>query len=135
MNPPSNKTALLREVELSRSAIRRDFNGLREELNLAKKVEKVIRKKPFWWLAGAGISGFVIASLRGGRPSAKTPGRAAEKSAGKSERSSLEQGVKALGFWGFVLSLFKIAFPVVRPLLSAYATRRMAELAMSLGPK
>jgi hypothetical protein len=131
MNP--KKAAYLQELQLSRLAIARDLREVRDEFNVAKKVEKVIRRKPLAWLAGAGLGGFLLATWR--RPAARAK-VAREEKTHRSKGSASSAGVAApaakLGFFGMLLAIFKLVFPLARPLLSAYASRRLAEMAMNL---
>jgi hypothetical protein len=132
----SDKLQFLQELEMSRLAIRRDFSDLGDELNVARKIEKVIRKRPAAWLVGAAITGFVAAGWR--RRPAPRPAIAKGSKGKRGAEQDLEgiaAGAARLTFWGFLLATVKMLLPFLRPLFSAYASRRMAEMAMSLGRK
>lgn len=129
-----NKTALLQELQLSRLAIARDLQEVCDEFNMAKKAEKVIRRNPLAWLAGAGVGGFLLATWR--RPVAKAkPDRPRSGPGVSSVPQAAVSASSKLGLWGLLLGLFKLVFPLARPLLSAYASRRLAEMAMSLNSR
>lgn len=117
----------MKELELSRLALRRDFQGLQDELNVVKKLERVVRKKPLAWLGGAAATGFVLAVLRGG-------GRRSKKEKA-SDKSTGSRPAKSLTFFGILIAAIKMLFPMFRPLMMAYATKRMADMATNLAGK
>ncbi len=128
------KELLILELEKTRTAIRRDVSQLADEFNFVKKFENVVRRKPSAWLAGAAATGFFLSLFRGGSaPKAKSQ-RRARKAGGKEDPAAPELPAK-LTLLGFLLALLKLVFPVARPLLTAYATKRMAEMALHLGVK
>jgi hypothetical protein len=129
MNP--KKAAYLQELQLSRLAIERDLQGVRDEFDLGKKAERIVRRRPLAWLAGAGVGGFLLATWR--RPAPKVRSVQATKG-GRSGATSPAPAAK-LGFLGLIFAIFKMVFPMARPLLSAYASRRLAEMAMSLNSR
>lgn len=121
---------------MSRMAIHRDFNSLHDELNVVRKIEKVVSRRPMAWLAGAALTGFVAAGWRRGPAANKksTPKGVMKSKRGKDDDSTeLSQTSGALGLWAFLFATFKMLMPVMRPIFSAYASKRMAEMAMSLG--
>jgi hypothetical protein len=130
----NDKLQILRELEMSRLAIRRDFSALHDELNLARKIEKVIRKRPAAWLLGAVVTGFVAAGWRR-RPAPPKQKLAKGNHQVARDDGGIPAGAATLTLWGFLLASFKMLLPVLRPVFSAYASKRMAEMAMSLGKR
>jgi hypothetical protein len=128
------KELLILELEKSRFAIRRDVGQLADELNFVKKFENVVRRKPSVWLAGAAATGFFLSVFRGRSAPKPKSHRAGRKSGSKEDSAAAELPAK-LTLLGFLLALFKLVFPIARPLLTAYATKRMAEMALHLGVK
>jgi len=124
-----DKEQLMRELELSRLSLRRDFQGLQDELNVVRKLEKVVRKKPLAWLGGAAATGFVLAVLRGGG------GRRQAKKEKVADRAKGSRPARSLTFFGFLIAVIKMLFPMFRPLMMAYATKRMADMATNLVAK
>lgn len=118
MNP--RKAELLRELDRTRSGIQRDFRELAGELDVVKKTGRLMAKKPFHWMAGAALAGFVISGGLFRR------GRRRERPAqeGKPRKSGGRKGPA-----GMLLLVFKMIFPLIKPALAAYATRKMADLA------
>jgi hypothetical protein len=130
----NSKLQLLQELEMSRLAVRRDFSELHDELNLARKIEKVIRKRPAAWLTGAAIAGFVAAGWRRRPSPPKQPSARGSKNT-DAEKNGIPAAATTFTFWGFLLTAIKMLIPVLRPVFSAYASKRMAEMALSLGKK
>lgn len=119
------KAQLLAEIQASRLAIGRDAVGLAEELNFRKKIEQTVRRRPLAWLGGAALAGFTFSLWRRRpviRPEPKRKGH-----------SSISAPPPRLTFWAFLLACMKMILPAARPLLTAYATKRMADLAANLG--
>jgi hypothetical protein len=118
----SDKEKLLEELRLSRRAMARDAAAVVEEINLASKFKKSVRARPLAWLGGAAALGWILAG-----PKTRVVTKPAKgKSANPPEK--FRHGSPS-GFWGILLALFKFALPIARPALSAYAARRLGELA------
>lgn len=122
------KQSCLRELELSRVALHRDFQLVKDELNVAKKVKKIVARKPLLWLGGATLLGFVLAGWRRSAPASR--GLSFGKS--KNRPGAPAKAVRKITFWGFLFGLVKLAIPFVKPVASAYASKRLAEIALSL---
>ena len=118
----SDKEKLLEELRRSRRALARDAAAVVEEINLAAKFKKSVRNRPLAWLGGAAALGWILAG-----PKSRVVTKPAKgKSTNPPEKSRLGSPV---GLWGVLLALFKFALPLARPALSAYAARRLGELA------
>ncbi len=130
----NEKQQFQQELAASREALRRDLNSLREELNIAKKIGKIVAKKPALWMTGAAVTGFVVSmfSFRRHLPSAPKAVKD-KKSIPANEKAPKESPPRTI--WSFLFSLIKLLLPIIRPLVSAYASKRMASMAMSLGSK
>jgi hypothetical protein len=116
----SPKEKILEELRLSRAAITRDAAAVADEINLASKLKKSVRARPLAWLGGAAVIGWLLAGP-------KT--RVVTKNAKGKKVEALPEKSRPSGFWGLLLALFKIALPLARPALSAYAARRLGEMA------
>lgn len=130
----NEKQQFQQELAASRAALRRDLNSLREELNIGKKIGKIVGKKPGLWMTGAAVTGFIVSmfSFRRHSPSAKKELKN-KKSIPAKEGISKESPPRTI--WSFWFSLIKLSLPIIRPLVSAYVSKRMASMAMSLGNK
>ena len=118
----SDKEKLLKELRRSRRAMARDAAAVVEEINLASKFKKSVRNRPLAWLGGAAALGWILAG-----PKTRVVTKPAKgKSPNPPEKPRPGSPV---GLWGILLALFKFALPLARPALSAYAARRLGELA------
>lgn len=121
----SRKAEIVAELARSRAAIARDTSAVREEFNVASKLRRSVRSRPFAWLGGAAAAGYFLA---GPKTRTKTVTKLVrEKGAAKVEAK------KPRGFWDIFFSLIKLCVPLVRPALSAYAARRFGDFADKLG--
>jgi len=122
----SSKAELLAAVASSRAAIRRDSSAVRAELDVAAKIQNSVRSRPFAWLGGAAAIGYLLA---GPKTRTKTVTKFVRQKPGEPVRETKN---KPRGFFGLLLSLFKLAVPLVRPALSAYAAKRFGDFAQKL---
>ena len=120
------KAKLLADLARSRAAIVRDIAGVRAELDVAAKVQNSFRRRPFAWLGGAAVIGYFFA---GPKTRTKTVTKIAR---GKSKDPVPETTKKPRGSAGIFLSLIKLALPLIRPALTAYAAKRFSEFAGKL---
>ena len=121
------KEEILAEVEASRAAIVEGSAALRAELDFKTKLNNLVRRKPYAWLSGAAALGWFLAG-----PKTKT--RVVTKTikpngmpAVKVEKRRARAGLIAL-----LIALIRLAIPVIRPALTAYAGRRFADMATKL---
>ncbi len=122
----SRKAELLANVARSRAAILRDTVAVRAELDVAAKIQNSVRSRPFAWLGGAAAIGYFFA---GPKTRTKTVTKFVR---GKSGAPVVEKKKGRRGFFAVLLSLFKLALPLVRPALSAYAAKRFGDFAQKL---
>jgi hypothetical protein len=115
----SPKEQILEELRRSRAAIARDAAAVADEINLAAKLKKSVRTRPLAWLGGAAALGWILAGPKK---------RIVTKTAKGKSPEQIEKS-RHVGFWGILLGLFKILLPLARPALSAYAARRLGEMA------
>lgn len=121
-----SKAELLADVARSRAAIKRDTVAVRAELDLATKLQNSVRSRPFAWLGGAAAIGYFFA---GPKTRTKTVTKYIK---GKSGEAVREKKSKPRGFLAVLLSLIRLALPLVRPALSAYAAKRFGDFAQKL---
>ena len=121
-----SKAELLANVARSRSAILRDTVAVRAELDVAARIQNSVRSRPFAWLGGAAAIGYLFA---GPKTRTKT---VTKYVGGKHGKAAREKEKKPRGFLSLLLSLFRLALPLVRPALSAYAAKRFGDFAQKL---
>ena len=122
----SGKAELLAAVARSRAAIRRDSSAVRAEVDLAAKIQNSVRFRPFAWLGGAAMIGFLLA---GPKTRTKTVTKLVREKSGAPVRETKKN---PHGFIDIFLALLKFFFPLVRPALSAYAAKRFGDFAQRL---
>lgn len=123
----SRKSEILAELASSRLAIARDTAAVRSEIDLAEKLKRSVKARPFAWLGGAAAVGYMLAGP-------KTRTKTVTKLVSGTSRGPVKaEARKDRGFWDILLALLKLAIPVLRPALSAYAAKRFGDFAEKLG--
>ena len=120
------KADLLADVARSRTAILRDTAAVRAELDIAAKIQNSVRSRPFAWLGGAAAIGYYFA---GPKTRTKTVTKYVR---GKSGEPARKPDKKPRGFFHVLLSLLRLALPLIRPALTAYAAKRFGDFAQRL---
>ena len=120
------KAELLADVARSRTAILRDTAAVRAELDIAAKIQNSVRSRPFAWLGGAAAIGYFFA---GPKTRTKTVTKYVR---GKSGELARKPDKKPRGLFHILLSLFRLALPLIRPALTAYAAKRFGDFAQKL---
>ena len=120
------KAELLADVARSRTAILRDTAAVRAELDLAAKIQNSVRSRPLAWLGGAAAIGYFFA---GPKTRTKTVTKYVGGKPGKPARKPEK---KPRGFFAVLFSLLKLALPLVRPALTAYAAKRFGDFTQKL---
>jgi hypothetical protein len=117
------KEEILAELKTSRSAIVEACAALRAELDFKKKLNDLVRRKPYAWLSGAAALGWFFAG-----PKTKT--RVVTKIAKPdgTPTAKVEKRKARAGLLALLIGLIRFAIPVVRPAVSAYAGKRFADM-------
>ncbi|MFZ4681970.1 MAG: hypothetical protein ACOYMS_05680 [Terrimicrobiaceae bacterium] len=121
------KEQLLAEVARSRSSIARDYSSVRREFDVQAKVNQLVRRKPLAWLGGAAALGWLLSG-----PKTKTRVVTRFLKADGKPSKRVEEPVARLGFLGVLLAVIKFSLPLLKPVLTAYAGKRFADLAAKL---
>jgi hypothetical protein len=116
------KEALLLEIARSRQAVARDFSAARESLDVRLRVASSIRTRPLAWVAGDVALGWMLAG----------PKTRVVRSASGRKSLPVKKPKAKIGLFGLLLGLIKLGIPVLKPAFSAYAARRLAEVASKL---
>jgi len=120
------KEQALAELRLSRQAIARDTAALKEEFDIAAKIRKSIRRRPLAWLGGSALLGWIAA---GPKTRTRTVTKYVNKPGKASESGEVGAKVRSAGLLGLAVTVFRFALPMLKPALSAYAARRLGEMA------
>ena len=123
----SRKSEILAELARSREAIARDSSAVRSQIDLSARLRDSVRSRPLAWLGGAAAIGYIFA---GPKTRVKTVTKVVR---GDSKISPKPAEKHPRGIWDIIFALLKLAIPLLRPALSAYAAKRFADFAEKLG--
>ena len=124
-----NKDAILEDLRRSRLAIARDTNAISDQLNVSAKIQRSVKRHPLAWLGGAAALGYIFAG-----PKTKTITKIVPAKSVPDENTPPPAETKSSShFVEGSLRFFKVIFPLVRPVLMSYATRRLGEFAEKIG--
>ena len=116
------KEEILAELTASRMAIVHGCAALCAELDLMTKFINLVRQKPYAWLSGAAALGWFLAGP-------KTKSRIVTKTIQPNGVQIVKVEKKTrTGLIALLIALVRFAFPVIRPALTAYAGRRLADI-------
>ena len=120
------KEQILAELARSRTAMARDSAALRQELDFQAKFNRVVRRNPLAWFGGAAALGWMLAG-----PKTRTRTRTLVQPAKPGEKPprAEEKVVARTGFVALLMGLARFLFPLLRPVISTYATKILAEAA------
>lgn len=122
----NSRDEILAELRRSRQAIARDLAAVRAECDVRARAKAAFQKRPVLWLGSAMAVGWLIA----GKKRKPSPGR--KKSEGKGRESS-SKFAPPTSVVGIVMGILKLAIPLLKPVLTAYAARRLSELGERMG--
>lgn len=125
----NRKSEILAELARSRSAIARDSAAVQAQFDLSARIQRSVKARPFAWLGGAAAIGYMLA---GPKTRTKTVTKFVRDKSGSRSQKPAAPKEKSAGFFGLLLSLLKLAIPLVRPALSAYAAKRFGDFAQRL---
>ena len=122
------KEQILAEVARSRSSLARDFTSVRRELDFPNKVNQLVRRKPLAWLGGAAALGWLLA---GPKTKTRVVTRLLQSDGKPAKRTEKEPAARP-GLLGVLIAVVKFSLPLLKPVLTAYAGKRFADLAAKL---
>ncbi|MEI6797146.1 MAG: hypothetical protein WCK39_09815 [Methanomassiliicoccales archaeon] len=122
----TTKSEILAEIARSRADIVSDAASLRAELDVATRVKKSVVMRPFAWLGSAAALGYMLAGP-------KTRTKTVIKTVRDAKTGTAHVGKKpSHTFLDILFGFFKLALPLLKPLITAYATRRVGAFAEKL---
>jgi len=110
------------EIAASRRALQDDVGTLRAELDFVSKAKRAVVERPLPWLGGAALLGYILSGRR------RKKARAARHAKGEPEAA------KRLTLVGVLFGTARLLFPLARPLMEQFATRKLTEFAAKRRP-
>jgi hypothetical protein len=116
-NSKYNKSTeeLVDEIERSRQQIARNLAGIRDELNLPKRIQRSFRRQPAVWVVGAITLGLILSAISARRKRVSVEA----KNAARSKNRMLETG--------FLLGILKLAATLFKPVIVPFLQRKVGE--------
>jgi hypothetical protein len=107
---------LRQEIAASRLAIKGDVTTLRAELDFVTKAKRSVVERPLPWLGGAALVGYILSGRR-------------RKKAARHAKGKPEETARRFTLLGLLLGTARMLFPLARPLVTEFATRKLTEFA------
>jgi hypothetical protein len=120
------RAELLLELEASRRAISRDYDGVCHAANLPARAKSAFRRHPIPWLGGAAALGWLL-SGRGRKQKKVMVERQID-----ADGNVVKEKAKKLGIFTILLTILRIAMPLLKPAFTALAAKKFADLAGKL---
>ena len=118
------KDEILAEISRSRAGLTREWAALRREFDFKAKLNNIVRRKPYLWLSGAAALGWVVAG-----PKRKTRVVTKVIQPGGKPVVVKEKGKRRAGLVALILGLMRLAVPIIKPAVTAYAGKFIADMA------
>lgn len=112
------KAELIAELDHARARLRGHSRGARAHLHPGEKLRASFQRQRIGWLGGATLAGLILAKLP--PRTKKVPAR---------QIKGVPNEFAAAGRAGFFLGTIKIVLDLLKPLLIAWATKRMGDIA------
>lgn len=114
----NRKAALIRELDRTRGEMSAHLHGARAHADLGRKVRVSFARNALAWLGGAGLLGLVLS---------KIPPRAKKVVI----RPKVTAPIARAGRAGFVLGALKVVLDLTKPILLAWVTKRIGDVAQT----
>jgi hypothetical protein len=114
-----SKAALIAELSRARADMARNSQGLRGGVNVGGRVQSGFERHRGAWLSGAALLGLILG---------KVPPRTKRVPMNSKDRGKFAQQA---GKAGFFMGILKLVIDFAKPLMIAWATKRMGDVAKS----
>jgi hypothetical protein len=112
------KQQLVNKLENSRREFSYGIAGLREDLNVSRNFQRCFRRHKIAWLAGSALTGWILARLPARKKKVKVY-------VDRHDRKKIKEVKRG----GALMALAKFAIGIAKPAITAYATKKVADLA------
>ncbi len=116
MNKRQRKGEIRAELAAARTQFTRNWVALKEDANIPKRFRESVRERKVFWISAATVIGFILSRL---------PARKKEVLVDAKSRKKIKNRKKA----GLLMTLMKLGFGVLKPTITAYATKKLADVA------
>lgn len=118
MSLEDRKQQLVNQLDIARNQLGESISGLREDLNISRNFKRSFRRHKLGWLAGSALAGWILARLPARKKKVKV-------FVDRHDRKKIKEVKHA----GFLMALAKILIGIAKPAITAYATKKVADLA------
>jgi hypothetical protein len=115
------KAALIAELSRARADLARHSSGMRGAPKVGDRVNAGLARNRKVWLSGAALIGLILG---------RVPARTKTVPVGQLSRKDRDQFARA-GKAGFFVGILKLLIDLAKPLLIAWATKRMGDVAQA----
>jgi hypothetical protein len=112
------KTQLASQLQAARENLSTSISGLREDINISRSFAMSFRRHKAAWLGGSALLGWVLARLPARKKTVKVY-------IDKRDKQKIKEQKKG----GVLLAVAKFAVGIAKPAITAYATKKVADLA------
>ena len=109
------KTELTAQLARARTRITADLGALRRDLDFPARARHAVMRHPAAWVGGATLLGVLLSRLAARKKTVAVRGRGTEAKIAKAGQA------------GLLLGALKIAFDLSRPVITKWASRRVAD--------
>ena len=110
------KSELRAELAAARSQFGRNWLAIKEDANIPMRFRKSVRERKVFWISAATVIGFVLSRL---------PARKKEVLVDAKSRKKIKHRKKS----GVLMTLAKLSLGFLKPMITAYATKKLADVA------
>jgi hypothetical protein len=126
MAEDDRKIELMAELQAARRRMTVNFRALRKDLDIPARAKHAFVRQPLAWIGGASFAGLIVSRFAFRRNKTVVVRKGSEPMIEKAEKA------------GVLLGILKLVFDLVRPALTAWATRLLTAYAtgkMGIGRK
>ncbi|MEO8204689.1 MAG: hypothetical protein ABI615_00815 [Chthoniobacterales bacterium] len=124
------RAQILAELEKTRSAVLQNTAHLRHDLDISAQIRASVAKHAYGWVAGALLVGFLLSKRGNSRKQKQLPSKKYKRG---EKRDTVPEVVEKATTLSLLIAGVRMAMPFIKPIVSAYATKNLAQFASRLG--